>query len=222
MVELSALHSLTIEMHGGMLTLAAISILAIVLARIHQRLRRTSGWYAGFKVFDSTAERLLQYAEPTAYVAAIGGVIGLIVSSFIGFYAWPYDALMNSPLGLTKVLFSIFSTELWAIFVAVRSWYGEKLWQNRPLSAVFASIGIAGFFFMVLTGSFGGHMATKGSVLDPIYQLLGTDPEAFWIIGLDVLPILIGVAFVEIVVFFSLFLRIRKAAARRQTDLVKL
>ncbi len=209
MVDLSALHSLTIEMHGGMLTLAAVSILATVLAKVHQRLRITSEWYSAFKVFDSLAEKLVRYAEPTAYLAGIGGVIGLIVSAIIGFYAWPYDALMNSPAGLTKVMFSIFATELWAVFVFVRSRYGEALWKNRGLSGVYACIGLAGFFFMVLTGSFGGHMAGKGSVLDPVYELLRVNPEVFWIIGLDTVPVLIAAAFIDAVVFFSLFLHFR-------------
>lgn len=209
MVDLSALHSLTIEMHGGMLTLAAVCILATVLAKVHQRLRTNSEWYAAFKVFDPLAEKLVRYAEPTAYLAGIGGVVGLVASAIIGFYAWPYEALMNSPLGLTKVMFSIFATELWLLFVVVRAEHGEALWKNRGLSLGYVFIGLAGFFFMVLTGSFGGHMAGKGSVLDPVYELLRVNPETFWIIGVDTLPILIAVAFVEIVVFFSLFLHFR-------------
>lgn len=209
MVDLSALHSLTIEMHGGMLTLAAVSILATVLAKVHLKLRRTSEWYAAFKAFDSLAEKIVRYTEPTAYLAGIGGVIGLVVSAIIGFYAWPSDVLMNSPTGLTKVMFSIFATELWAVFVIVRSKYGEALWKNRGLSGVYACIGLVGFFFMVLTGSFGGHMAGKGSVLDPVYEILKVNPEAFWIISLDALPILITVAFFEAIIFFSLFLHFR-------------
>lgn len=193
-------------MHGGMLTLATISILATVLAKIHLRLRSTSEWYTPFKRFDSLAEKLVHYAEPTAYLAGMGGVVGLVASAIIGFYAWPYDVLMNSPLGLTKVMFSIFATELWLIFVVVRAKFGEGLWKNRVLSTLYTCIGLTGFLFMVLTGSFGGHMAGKGSVLDPVYEVLRVNPEAFWIIGLDTLPILIAVAFVEIVVFLGLFL----------------
>lgn len=209
MVDLSALHSLTIEMHGGMLALATACILGIILVKVHQRLRTTSEWYSPFKRFDSFAEKLMRYTEPTAYLAGIGGVIGLIVSAIIGFYVWPYDVLMNSPLGLTKVMFSIFATELWLVFVVVRTKYGGGLWKNRGLSTAYVFIGLAGSLFMVLTGSFGGHMAGKGSILDPVYGLLGVNPDAYWIIGFDTLPLLIAAGFVEIVVFFALFLHFR-------------
>lgn len=199
-------------MHGGMLTLAAVSTLAMVVARLHRRLRRTSKWYGVFWPLDSLIEKLARYTEPTAYVAAIGGVVGLVVSAIVGFYVWPTETLMNSSLGLTKVMFSIFATELWILFVVIRSKYSEDLWKNGALATVYVFAGFAGFFFTVLTGSFGGHMAGKGSVLDPVYELLNVDPEAFWVIGFDMVPVLIAVAFIEIVIFFALFLRFRSRA----------
>jgi hypothetical protein len=209
MVDLGALHSMLIEMHGGMLTLATVCIIAMVVAKFHQRLRRTSKWYHAFRPLDSLMEKLARYTEPTSYLAGIGGVIGLVVSSVVGFYVWPAEALTSSPLGLTKVMFAIFATELWGLFVVIRSKYGEDLWKNGGLATVYVCTGFAGFFFMVLTGSFGGHMAGKGSVLDPVYELLGVNPEALWIIGFDMVPILIAVSFIEIVAVFAIFLRLR-------------
>lgn len=212
MVDLAAIHSMLIEMHGGMLTLAATCILAMVIARFHQRMRRTSEWYGVFKPLDSFIEKLARYTEPTAYLAGIGGVVSLVVTAFVGFYVWPADALMNSPVGLSKVMFSIFATELWILFVVTRSKYGEDLWKNGGLATVYVCTGIAGFLFMVLTGSFGGHMAGKGSVLDPVYELLGVNPEAFWIIGFGMIPMLIAIAFIEIVSVFAVFLYLRRQA----------
>jgi len=209
MADLGALHSMLIEMHGGMLTLATICILAMVITKFHRRMRRTSERYGIFWPLDSFIEKLTRYAEPTAYLAGIGGVVGLVGSSVVGFYVWPVEALMNSSLGLSKVMFSIFATELWILFVVIRSKYGEDLWKNSGLATVYVFTGFVGFFFIVLTGSFGGHMAGKGSVLDPVYGLLGVNPEAFWIIGLDMVPLLITVAFVEIVTVFAVFLRLR-------------
>ncbi len=212
MVDLGAVHSMLIEMHGGMLTLAAVCVLALVIAKFHQRMRRTSERYSVFEGLDSVMEKLVRYTEPTAYLAGMGGVIGLVVSSIVGYYVWPAEALMNSSLGLTKVMFSIFATELWLLFVVIRLKSGEDLWRNGGLAAVYVCAGFAGFFFMVLTGSFGGHMAGKGSVLDPVYGLLGVDPEAFWIIGFGMVPLLIAVAFIEIVAAFAFFLRFRRRA----------
>ena len=210
MVTLSALHSMLIEMHGGMLTLATVCIIAVIIAKSHQRLRRTSGWYNSFSRFDSLFDKLAQYTDPAAYLAGIGGVVGLIAASIVGFYVWPAEALVNSSLGLTKVMFTIFATELWIMFVAIRTRYKHGVWESRGLSAVYPLVGLSGFFFMVLTGSFGGHMAGKGSVLDPAYQLLKLNPDALWLVGFDMIPVLIGVAFVEIVVVFAVFLRFRQ------------
>ncbi len=209
MVDLGALHSMLIEMHGGMLTLAAVCIVAMIVASVHRRLRRTSKWYSVFRGLDSSIEKLARYVEPTAYVAAIGGVVGLVASSVVGFYVWPAESLINSPLGLSKVMFSIFATELWISLVIMRSKYGGNLWQNRGLATLYVCTGLAGFFFMVLTGSLGGHMALGVSVLDPVYELLAVNPEAFWIIRLEMVPVLMGVAFFETVALFAAFMRFR-------------
>lgn len=209
MVDLGALHSMLIEMHGGMLTLAATCILAMVIVKFHRRMRRTSKKYGVFWPLDSFIEKLARYTEPTAYLAGIGGVLGLVVSAVVGYYVWPAEVLMGSALGLTKIMFSIFATELWILFVFIRSRYGEGLWNNGGLATVYVCTGFAGFLFMVLTGSFGGHMTKGVSVLDPIYELLGVNPDAFWIIRFDMVPILIAVAFIEIVAVFTVFLRLR-------------
>lgn len=177
MVDLAAVHSMLIEMHGGMLTLAAASILGVIAARVHRRLRKTAKWYGIFWPLDSFFDRVLRYAEPTAFLAAIGGVIGMILSSIIGYYVWPAEEVLSMGLGLNKITFSIFATELWVVFVLVRAMYGERLWNSRGLAGTCAFAGLGGFLFTVLTGSFGGHMAGKGSVLDPVYELLKVTPE---------------------------------------------
>lgn len=205
MVDPGALHSMLIEMHGGMLTLAALCTLATVIATLQQK-------YHIIRSLDTFMKKLLRYTEPTAYLAAIGGVVGLVVSAIVGFYAWPVEALMTSHLGLTKIMFTIFATELWILFVAIRSKYGEELWKNRGLATVYVCIGFAGFFFMVLTGSFGGHMAGKGSVLDPIYEVLGVNPETYWIIKFEMLPILLSAAFIELAALLAIFLHVRGKA----------
>ena len=53
MVDLAAVHSMLIEMHGGMLTLAVVCILATVVARTHLRMRRTSERYGILWPIDS-------------------------------------------------------------------------------------------------------------------------------------------------------------------------
>lgn len=203
-----------IEMHGGMLTLATICTLAIVITKFHQRMRRKSGWYGAFSMLDGFFEKLAKYAEPTAYLASIGGFIGLVVSSVVGYYAWPAEVLMSSPLALKKIVLAVFSTEFWAIFIAIRSKYGESLWEDGGLTVVYACTCFVGFFFMALTGSLGAHMAgvhtpSKGSVLDPIYDLLGISPDAPWIDGPGMVPFLTVAISILVVILYLLYFRFR-------------
>jgi hypothetical protein len=216
LVDLSALHSMLIEMHGGMLTLATICILATVIDRIHLRMSGTNDRPGSFWSNDSVMGTLSRYAEPTAYVAGIGGVIGLIASAIVGIYVWPIELITTSALGLNKVMFSIFTTELWIIFVCIRSKYGANLWKNSAMATLYACLGVLGFHFMVIAGSLGAHMSDiahmtdKGSVIDPIFALFGIDPVTFGVTGFDFVIILIGGSLVLVVVPMTVVLYLQR------------
>ncbi len=214
MVGLEAVHSMLIEMHGGMLTLAAVCILATVVARIHLRMRRTSEKYGVFWPIDSFMGKLARYTEPTAYLAGIGGVIGLIASAIVGLSIWPMEFLTASPLGMSKVMFSIFATELWFVFVFLRSKYGENLWRNGGTAAVYACVGIVGFLLVVVAGSLGGHMTvpSKGSILDPLYALFGIDPVTFGVLGTNFAVVVVAVSVVAVAVPIAVFLYLLRRA----------
>lgn len=213
---LAAWHSVLIEMHGGMLTLATICILANVIDRIHLRMRRTNDRHGSFWSTDSVMGKLSRYTEPTAYVAGIGGVIGLITSAIVGSCVWPTELITTSPLGLNKVMFFIFATELWIIFVGLRSKYGENLWKNSAMATVYTCLGLLGFLFTVIAGSLGSHMSDitqlsgKGSVIDPIFALFGIDPVTFGVTGFDFVIILIGVSLVLVVVPITVVLYLQR------------
>lgn len=217
MVDLAGLHSLSVEMHGGMLTLATICILATVIAKIHFRKRRTSDKYGNLWPLDSLMGKISRYTEPTAYLAGIGGAIGLVASAIIGIYVWPLELITASTLGLNKVMFSIFATELWIIFAALRSKYGEGLWKNNAMATVYSCVAVIGFLFMVLAGSFGAHMALKGSILDPIYDLFGINPLTFGVTGLNYTIILITVFLVLIIVPIAAVFYIQHQRENRDT-----
>ncbi len=217
MVNLVAVHSMLVELHGGMLTLAAICIFLTVIARIHLRMRKTNASYGVFWPADSFVGKMVQYTEPTAYLAAIGGVTGLIASAIVGFYVWPIDFITSSSLALSKVVFSVFALELFVVFVLLRSRYGQNLWKNGGTAAVYACLGLIGFLLMVVAGSLGGHMALKGSVLDPVYSLVGINPENLGI-NLSNLPIItIGVSIVLLVVPILVFLYFQRRTPKVET-----
>ena len=197
---LAAWHSVLKEMHGGMLILATICILAIVIDRIHLRMAGKNGGRGNFWSTDSVTGKLFRYTEPTAYLAGIFGVVGLITSAIVGTYTWPTELITASPLGLNKIMFSIFATELWIIFVFLRSKYGENLWKNTGMAILYSCLGLLGFLFVVITGSLGAHLSMKISIIDPIYDLFGIDTLTFGVTGNDFMIILIGVSLVLLVI----------------------
>jgi hypothetical protein len=210
MIDFKILHSVLIEMHGGMLTLATVCLLATIISKFHLHMRRTSKKYGFLWPLDSILKKLAEYGEPTAYIAGIGGVIGLIAAAIVGSGAWPAEALMTSSLGLNKIMLTIFATDLWIMFVLIRSKYGRKLWDKRGLALVYSCTGLAGFLFMVTTGCFGGHMTYGVSLLDPVWDLLQVNVNSYWIAGFNQMPILVSAAIIEILAVFAIFLYSRK------------
>ena len=215
MVDLAALHSMLIELHSGTLTLATICIIANISDRIHLRMSGNSDKPGGFWSTDSSMGKLSRYTDPTAFISGILGIIGLIISAIVGAYVWPIELLTSEALGTlgwTKVIFSIFATELWILFFILRLKYGEKLWKKSALATVYSCVGLLGFLFIVIAGSLGAHMTdianmtSKGSVIDPIYALFGIDPLSFGVTGSDFMIVLIGVSLVLVVVPLALVL----------------
>jgi len=198
-----------IGMHSGMLTLAAGCLLVTIVARVNLRKQGTSE-SVGIWPTNTFVGTLARYAEHTSYLAAIGGIIGLVLSAIVGFYIWPIDFLTSSPLGMSKVMFSVFAMELWLVFVFARSRYGENLWKNTGAAALYAGLGIVGFLFVLVAGSFGGHMALMGSVLDPIYALLGIVPESFGVTGTNFVILVVSVSFVLTAVPMAIFNRFQR------------
>jgi uncharacterized membrane protein len=212
MVNLIPVHSMLVELHGGMLTLAVICIIATVAARSHMKMRKTNETYGIFWPADSFMGKLARYTEPTAYLAGIGGVVGIMASAIVGFYVWPMELITTSALALSKIMFSVFALELWIVFVFLRSKYGENLWKNGGTAAVYSLLAIFGFLFVVLAGSLGGHMALKGSVLDPLYSLLGIDPVTFGVTGINFVIVLVSISLFATVVPTAVFLYFQRRA----------
>ncbi|MFQ6000026.1 MAG: hypothetical protein ACE5J6_04535, partial [Candidatus Bathyarchaeia archaeon] len=165
----SGLHTMTIGMHEGMLTLAAFCILIILAAKVY---RKTFS-----RILYIDVEKIVQFVEPASVIGAIGGTIFLVISSYIGFtIRGGIGTVVNDPLLMNKVMMAIFAEELWIIFLILRAKYGRNMWNNGALSTVYAAIGIVGWLFVIETGSLGGHLAEKGSLLDPIYDITGINP----------------------------------------------
>jgi hypothetical protein len=109
------------------------------------------------------------------------------------------DFITQSSLSMSKVAFSVFATVILCVFVFTRAKYGENLWKSKGRTAVYALSGIIGFLLMVVAGSLGGHMALKGSVLDPLFSLVGMNPENL-VAASNAPMVLAAVSLVEVVI----------------------
>lgn len=179
MVSMSALHSLTAEMHTGFLTLAFACIVIVGLSQVVLHYRHKAP-----KRFSTWAQNIRGYAEAAGFVGAVGGFIGLILSGVTGMYAWPSDALFSSPVVMNKILLTVFGTVMWGVVVFTRAHFGRGLWSSRSLSVFYVSFTFAAFMTVGLAGSLGAHLTVGESVLDPVWSIAGVDIGTTLALGL--------------------------------------
>lgn len=167
MVSMSALHSLTAEIHSGMLTLAFACILAVAISQFvvaHSKRFPKSLVNLGIKVRG--------YAEATGYVAAVGGLIGLFLSTWTGMYAWPQEDLLLSEEVRNKITLTVFAVALWSMVVFIRMRFGRGLWTCPAMATVYTLVAIAAMGVTGATGSVGAHLTKGESLIDPIWDTL--------------------------------------------------
>lgn len=166
-----AWHLITAELHTGMLTLAFASML----------IRLAGVW---FQTGHAVWRGLVRLAEPTAHLAAIGGLLALIASAVTGLmYTWPLEVQLTSSVVLNKMAITAFSTTFWALFVVMRAIYGARLWEQARPRWVYAVMAAGGFLTLMLAGSTGGHLAGKRSMLDGILHALGINTHLLFTIS---------------------------------------
>jgi hypothetical protein len=168
MVDMSDYHSLTAELHAGMLTLAFVCIMAVAIAQIAVRLRR---WMP--KTLVSWAVKTRGYFEAAGYVSAVVGILGLLLSAWTGMYAWPYDVLVNDAIVRNKILLSAFATIMWTGVIFIRTRFGRGLWTCSPMATLYVLLTFVSFGVLGTTGSMGAHITKGGSAMDPIWNFVG-------------------------------------------------
>lgn len=168
MIDMSAWHALTAELHAGFLTLAFVCIMAVAMAQIAVRFRR---WVP--KILVSWAVKTRGYFEAAGFVGAVLGILGLLLSAWTGMYAWPYDVLINDPIVRNKIMLSAFATVMWTGVVFIRSRFGRGLWTCSPMAALYVALTFVSFGVLGTTGSMGAHITKGGSAMDPIWNFVG-------------------------------------------------
>ncbi|UCE80861.1 MAG: hypothetical protein JSV94_06915 [Methanobacteriota archaeon] len=167
MISWSSAHTLTAEMHGGMLMLAFICIMMVALSQLAIAYKTR---FPDFLI--DVAIKVRGYAEATGFFAAIGGFVGLLLSSYTGMYAWPQETLLLSEEVRNKITLTIFAIVLWAMVLFIRMRFGRGLWTCPKMATVYTVVAMAAMAITGACGSVGAHLTAGESLLDPVWEQL--------------------------------------------------
>jgi len=178
MVDWSGVHSITVSMHEGMLLLAFIAVIVRFLVNIVPKLP-VIGWVFSDEFLQKTA----RISETVAFIAGLGGTIGILASAATGTIMSSTEGNLLSNIILNKVMLSIFAFVFWTDFLVIRLKFGdEKIWNNRILQFFYPLIALIGFTLVTVSGSIGGTLAGKESVVDFAFDYFGIHKNAPWIL----------------------------------------
>jgi hypothetical protein len=175
LIDYGALHSLTVEMHSGMLALAFAGISLTFLCQLMVRSRARLPHH-----LVDWAMRARGYTDAVGLIGAVGGVLALLISAFTGSQAWDLDDLTNDPITRNKILLTAVITVLWLMVVVVRTKLGRGLWACPGTALLYTIVAAVAMGLTALTGSMGAHITQGGSSIDDLLKLLGIDYTVAW------------------------------------------
>ena len=143
MVTMSALHALTAELHSGFLTLAFVCVMIVAAAQVVVRYKNHMP-----DIFVRWAIVVRGYAEAASYVAAVAGLLGLLLSGYTGMYAWPMDTLLESGVVRNKILFTVYATVMWGAVIFIRTRFGRGLWTCPAMAFVYVTFTFVAYGFI--------------------------------------------------------------------------
>ena len=167
MVEFRVVHSVTVEMCTGFLTLASIGILLKFLSDGYMK-----RFYGRVRVFDNLATVTSRYSEPASYFALGIGIFMTFVSMVTGSLSWSLNTLLNSELVHNKILLTIGSQSVYIGVFILRLRHKYEIWLNRQTAWIYFLMTMAGFALIIAQNSVAGHMVGKGSLLDGTFPWL--------------------------------------------------
>ena len=178
MVDWSGVHSITVSMHEGMLLLAFIAVIVRFLVSILPKLP-VAGWFFS----EESLQKLARISETVAFVAGLGGTLGIVASAATGTILSKPGGILQSVITQNKVMVSIFALVFWVDFLAIRLKFGdEKIWSNRVLQFFYPLLALIGFGLVTVGGSIGGTLAGKESIIDWAFTLLSIHKNEPWIL----------------------------------------
>ncbi len=174
MADMSALHTLTAELHVGFLAMAMIGIGVTFLCQIVIRFGRGG-------VFSRMSVKIRGYTEAAGIMGAFFGVFALLLSAYTGMGSrTSFDILFNDPITANKILLTVVITGIWSMVVIVRLEVGKRLWTSGGFALFYTALAVFGFTLTTLTRIHGGahHEGGEHDRPDPdldrhrLYQIL--------------------------------------------------
>jgi hypothetical protein len=209
MVGMEALHSLTAEMHGGFLTLAAACIILTALAQIVVHFKESMP-----KSLVNAAKRARGYLDATGYVAAIAGVIALPLSAYTGSGTWPVDALLDNAVVRNKIILTVLATTLWAGVASIRWRFGRPLWTCPTMAGVYTVLAMVAMGVTATAGSLGAHLTKGESILDFMWNLIGINVLQDLLLSVD-LAMMISILSVIVIIMILVIRKLSGISAEQ-------
>jgi len=163
-------------MHEGMLLLAVIAVVVRFLVNVMPKVP-VVGWFFS----NESLAKAARVSETVAFVAALGGTIGIVASAVTGTILSTPEGIAGSTIVSNKVMVSIFALVFWIDFLVVRFNVGEEeIWSNRVLQFFYPLLAVIGFGCVTVAGSLGGTLAGKESVIDFAFSILSIHKNDPW------------------------------------------
>jgi len=169
-IDFGSVHALTVELHGGFFALAFFAIVVAFICVMVLRFSKNPEGGAA-KWFSKVGA----YMDAAGLLAAISGVLLLIISAITGMLADPLNALMDEPLVLNKILLSLVALFIWGGLVFIRAVLGRKLWTFPWAALLYTIFAAVGFVLVLTVIALGFTLVDGGSVLDPLWNFFGID-----------------------------------------------
>jgi hypothetical protein len=208
MVAMSALHTLTAELHTGFLTLALICIAVTFLCQL------VIGFGRG-GMFSRLSAKVRGYTEAAGIMGAFFGVFAILVSAYTGINSRDsFDVLYGDPITANKILLTMVITAIWSMVVIIRLGIGKRLWTSGGFALFYTAVAAVGFAITALVGSMGAHLTKGESTIDPVLNSIGIDYTKYFLLDANVAMIISIISLVVIVVCIFLIARLRPSKVR--------
>ena len=108
--------------------------------------------------------KLARIAEGALPPVLALSLLGGAVSIMSGFFVWPLEASLSSPLMRKHILMSVWSMGIWGVITALILRGGSAVWEGFG-SRIMAVLALIGSLLLAVTGTTGGKIAGIPSLL---------------------------------------------------------